>query len=233
MMKSTDGPVSRYINRKMSNAITRFIVKHNIPLTPNQVSVISFLIGAAGAILFLFDQLILAGTLIQVSSVIDGVDGELARVLRKESRFGAFFDAMLDRFVDILAVALISVHFLSTSTFSPLSDTMIVVFAVAGTLMVSYIHARGEASLRTHPRFIGRIPNFASRDVRLFIIFVGAVIGAFWHLAILLTLLLIAALTNLYVVAKFVEISVHFYRMERERAGTENMSKYQEAETSP
>ena len=43
--------------------------------------------------------------------------------------------------------------------------------------MVSYIHARGEASLQQHPSKIGKIPNFASRDVRLFIIFVGSIIG--------------------------------------------------------
>jgi len=216
MTKSTDGPVSRYINRKISTKMTNFIVRHRIPLTPNQVSVISFLIGVAGSILFIPGHLILAGILIQISSIVDGVDGELARALKMQSRFGAFFDAMLDRYVDILTVTCMSIYFLKSIPSPGMLEILISIAAITGTLMVSYTHARGEASLRKHPLFIGKVPSFASRDVRLFLIFVGAVLGAFWGIFIWGTLVLLAVVTNLYVMAKFIDVAVHRYMIEEE-----------------
>lgn len=86
--KPTDGPVSKYINRKISIRITRFIIEYNIPLTPNHVSIISFIMALVTLPLYLYGYLIPAGILVQLSSIIDGVDGELARALNMVSRKG-------------------------------------------------------------------------------------------------------------------------------------------------
>jgi len=199
--KSTDGYVSRYINRRFSTPITNFIVRHNIPLTPNQVSVISFLIGAACLPFYLLGHPIIAGILVQVSSIVDGVDGELARILNMSSKFGAFLDAVLDRLADVLAVLGAALYL---SLKMPISPPLLAVFmlAVSGSLMVSYLHIRTQHDLGKHPMFIGKLWNLSSRDVRLFIIFLGSVTGFLLH-----ALVLVAILANFYAIAKFLEIA--------------------------
>jgi len=211
--KSTDGLVSHYINRRFSNPITNFIVKHNLPFTPNQFSVISFSVGILGALMFILKYPIIAGILIQASSILDGVDGELARARNMQSKFGGFFDAILDRVVDIAAITSLSIYvILTTSPSNILIVSIIMILAATGAVMVSYIHARGEASLKIHPRHIGRFPSIASRDARLFIIFLGALFSIFFEQALFVTLILIAMLSYVYVFAKFAEIIYHHYR---------------------
>lgn len=205
LVKSTDGFISRYINRKISIRITRAIVKYKVPLTPNQVSIISFVLGLISALLYVLGMPIPAAIMVQVSSIIDGVDGELARLLGLTSRVGAFLDAILDRFVDIAIIASLTYY---VSTLGIIEAKLLVVIsmlALSGDLLVSYIHARGEASLGVHPSRIGIIPNFSSRDVRLFIIFVGTLIGMYIE-----TLIVVAILSYAYVISKFIDSLLNY-----------------------
>ena len=205
LVKSTDGFISRYINRKISIRITRTIVKYKIPLSPNQVSIISFVLGLISALLYVLGMPIPAAIMVQASSIIDGVDGELARLLGLTSRVGAFLDAILDRFVDIAIIASLTYY---VSTLGIIEAKLLVVvsmLALSGDLLVSYIHARGEASLGVHPSRIGIIPNFSSRDVRLFIIFVGTLIGMYIE-----TLIVVATLSYAYVISKFIDSLLNY-----------------------
>jgi len=205
LVKSTDGFISRYINRKISIRITRTIVKYKIPLSPNQVSIISFVLGLISALLYVLGMPVPAAIMVQASSIIDGVDGELARLLGLTSRVGAFLDAILDRFVDIAIIASLTYY---VSTLGIIEAKLLVVvsmLALSGDLLVSYIHARGEASLGVHPSRIGIIPNFSSRDVRLFIIFVGTLIGMYIE-----TLIVVATLSYAYVISKFIDSLLNY-----------------------
>jgi len=198
--KATDGLVAKYINRRLSNPITLVIAKHGVPLTPNQVSLLSFLIGLISTASYILKQPVLAGVLVELSSIIDGVDGELARLLKMESRKGAFLDAILDRFVDISVIIGLTFYinyYLEPSTYI----ILVSMIALSGCLMVSYVHARGEASLDIHPSKLGKVINFSSRDVRLFIVFLGSVLGLYLE-----TLLFLGFLSYLYVVIKFIDI---------------------------
>ncbi|MCD6409955.1 MAG: hypothetical protein J7L98_06490, partial [Candidatus Verstraetearchaeota archaeon] len=59
-----------------------------------------------------------------------------------------------------------------------------------------------QHDLGKHPMFIGKLWNLSSRDVRLFIIFLGSVTGFLLH-----ALVLVAILANFYAIAKFLEIA--------------------------
>jgi len=203
MPKSTDGPVSRYINRRVSGAITYLIVRSGAPLTPNQVSVISFLMGIFAAALYVVGNPIAGGIMVQLASIVDGVDGELARAKGMSSRAGAFLDAVLDRFVDIAVVAALTLTAARTGSWGFELVLFAGALALSGSLMVSYIHARGDNSLGVHPSKVGSIPNFSSRDVRLFAIFIGSVAGLYLE-----TLLFIAALSYTYVSVKTLEVFI-------------------------
>ncbi|MET1101558.1 MAG: CDP-alcohol phosphatidyltransferase family protein, partial [Pyrodictiaceae archaeon] len=195
--KATDGPISRYVNRRISMRITKAIIHYNLPLTPNQVSVISFLLSIIAAALILLGQYLWGGILVQISSIIDGADGELARALGKASRLGGLLDSIFDRLADISIIAAIAYEVASIELAHPTIVLLVSLAALSGDIMVSYLHARGEASLGKHPALIGAVPQFASRDVRLFVIFIGLVLGK-----LLETLVVLAIITYLYVIAK-------------------------------
>ncbi len=200
-VKSTDGPVSRYINRRLSWPLTLFIVKHNIPITPNQVSILSLVLSMIAGILVVREYLILGGILIQVSSILDGVDGELARVTGRVSRRGGFMDAVIDRYSDIAILLGLSIYIFTNYAYQETYLLILVLAALSGDLMVSYIHARGEATLGKHPALLGRVSQIASRDIRLFILFVGCLIQK-----PLEALIILALISHFYVIIKTLEV---------------------------
>jgi len=200
--KSTYGPISKYLNRKISSKITSFIVKHDIGISPNTVSVLSFMMGLACLPLYVFKYIVPAGILVQVSSIIDGVDGELARARGLSSSRGAFMDAMLDRYADI-AILIGLIICIQDSLLNPVLLAT-AVMALSGSLMVSYLHVRSTHDLNIHPSLVGVLDGIASRDVRLFLIFIFSVLGLLVELLIVL-----AVLTHVYVFVKSIAVVRH------------------------
>jgi phosphatidylglycerophosphate synthase len=96
--RANDGFFSVFFLRRVSKLLTWAAVK--IGATPNQVTIASFAIGLYAAILFAQGDtwsLIIGAILLQVSIIVDCVDGELARYTRKFSELGAWLDAITDR----------------------------------------------------------------------------------------------------------------------------------------
>jgi len=96
--RANDGFFSVFFLRKFSKLFTWVAVK--IGATPNQVTLVSFAIGLYSAYAFAqgtFWQIFLGAILLQLSIIIDCVDGELARYTRKFSQLGAWLDAVTDR----------------------------------------------------------------------------------------------------------------------------------------
>lgn len=96
--RANDGFYSVFFLRKFSKLLTWLAVRVNA--TPNQVTLISFAIGLYSAFCFTkgtFSQTLLGAVLLQLSIIVDCVDGELARYTRKFSKLGAWLDAVTDR----------------------------------------------------------------------------------------------------------------------------------------
>ena len=96
--RANDGFFSVFVLRRFSKILTWVAVK--IGATPNQVTIASFAIGLYAAFLFAqgdFWSILLGAVLLQVSIIVDCVDGELARYTRKFSDLGAWLDAITDR----------------------------------------------------------------------------------------------------------------------------------------
>lgn len=201
--KTTDGPVSRLLNRRLSTSLTKLIIKYKVPVTPNQLSGLSFLVGALAAPAYMANNPVVAGVLIQASSVIDGADGELARYLGVASKRGGFIDSMLDRLCDIIMLVSASMYSYLYQGRGSVLDMFVFMLAVSGSLLVSYLHYRAEHDLGVHPALVGSVPSIASRDVRLFILFLGSLVGFVWA-----SLLVVAVVSYLYVVAKIVELGL-------------------------
>ncbi len=208
--KVTDGPVSRLVNRRVSTRVTRLVYRLGVR-DPNKVTVAVAVLGLLAPLPYLLIDpwlAALAGVLIQLASILDGVDGEIARLTGRTSRRGAFLDAMVDRFVDIVSFTL-ACYATSAALGLGSSSALLTGFVVSADLMVSYLHARGEASLGKSPILIGKLRPWASRDVRLFGLAVSSILVPFlgWW-ALLAGLVLLALLSYAYVIAKMVEVFV-------------------------
>lgn len=97
LRKPQDGWTSRHLNRHISLAISRLLVR--TPLRPNQVSVAILGVGVAGAITAAqggYWPLVLGALLFQTQSVLDGCDGEMSRVSHRGSRMGEWLDTIGD-----------------------------------------------------------------------------------------------------------------------------------------
>jgi len=101
LKKTSDGPVSRHLNRPISIRISKYLLKKRI--TPNQISFFAFVLSMLGALFFFlggYVNLLTGGILAQISSIVDGCDGEIARLRFQTSEFGGWYDAVLDRYAD-------------------------------------------------------------------------------------------------------------------------------------
>ena len=194
--KSTDGPISRILNRPISNKISELLLKTKI--TPNQISLISFILGLFGALFFYIGDyfyLVIGGLLVHSSSIIDGCDGEVARLKLIESKYGGWFDAVLDRYADaIIIFGLVYGHWI-------LHDNIIIwtigFMALMGGFINSYTADKYDAIFRSEINNINGIRM--GRDIRLFIIFIGALSNQ-----ILIALVILAIISNFVSIRRMV-----------------------------
>ncbi len=188
-----NGYISRHINRKLSEPMARLLAKTRV--TPNQTTWASFSIALISFISFIFGQNIAAGLLVQLSSIVDGVDGSLARRKGMTSEFGGFLDSVLDRYADILIVLGLTLWSLSHEAYAGI--WLAGLLAITGTICISYTRARIGPN---HWHLFDKgFNSLASRDIRLFLIMLGAVIGQAYF-----CLIVIAVLTNVVVVYRLI-----------------------------
>ena len=194
MPRTWDGIVSQQINRKFSRPLARFLASHT-KASPNQVTVLSFAVAVLSGLAFFSFQPILGGILAQLSSILDGVDGDLAFLTNKISTFGGFLDSVLDRYGDFLILGGMLYYTFTAKEFFTL-NVLVGIAAIIGSLMVSYSRTRAESDLDLTFKegFAGYAAN---RDVRLFIIMLGGILNQ-----VFITLLILAVLTNLTVLTR-------------------------------
>ena len=175
LRKPRDGVVSRYLNRPLSTRLSALLVR--TPLTPNQVTVLSFLLALLSAAAFALGRplaVVIGGLLAQASSVIDGCDGEIARLKHLSSQYGAWFDAVLDRWAD--ALILLGMSWGAWSAHARAEIWVLGFLAVTASLILSYSESRYESAFRRPLPVEGwQIP--AKRDLRLFLVMLGGLSG--------------------------------------------------------
>lgn len=102
--KASDGPVSRWLNRPISRRISALLLDID-GLRPGHLTFCTALLGALMAASLLFGGargLLAGGILFQAASVLDGVDGEMARATFRTSARGAALDTMIDMATNLL-----------------------------------------------------------------------------------------------------------------------------------
>jgi len=182
--------VVRKYSRIFLEPLARFISRTGI--SPNVITVTGFLLMAGVAFVLARGYLVWGGLLIIAAALFDAIDGTLARMMGRTSRFGAFLDSTLDRFSEAIIFLGLFIYLIGQDQ----KIELILIYAtVVGSMMVSYARARAEG--------IG-VPlkdGLFTRFERIFILVVGLLFNqltlALWVLAIFTNL---TAIQRMYLV---------------------------------
>lgn len=173
LAKPGDGPVSRFLNRPVSTRLSMSVAALRPP--PDLVSAVALVIGVVAAAVLAAGHGVLGAVLVHLASVVDGMDGELARLQLRARPSGAFLDGIADRLADTAIVGGLGVWALQGS-----DGPIVVSLAVAATAasVLSMASKDRIAALRLRPP-IERGPGYAlgGRDGRLLVTAVAAALG--------------------------------------------------------
>lgn len=111
-------------------------------LMPNTMTIMGLVGNAIGAYFLARGQMTVGGILILLVGPIDALDGTMARLRGEASEFGAFVDSVTDRYSELVIFAGLLYHFVAQQD---LLATMLVFFAAAGSVLVSYARARAQS----------------------------------------------------------------------------------------
>ena len=172
-------------------------------LTPNTITVIGLLITIVAAVMIANGLLLPGAAVLTAGSLLDAVDGALARAQGGGTAFGSFLDSTLDRAGE--ATLFIGIGgWMLTSLEAPTWPMLALMLALAGSFLVSYSHARAEG--------IGLAANvgLAPRTERLVLVIAGVALAGLGYSAGLIgSVVVIAALT----VATVIQRIWHVWRL--------------------
>lgn len=180
-----EGIVDVYFNRPIGRQITLPIARSEIH--PNFVSLVSIGIGLLSAILFLsghYWESIVAALMLQLSAILDCIDGDVARIQFKESKLGRWLDITGDNVVHLAVFICLGIreYQLAPDTKILWLCSMLVFATVISFILVLYVQTALKAKIKNTPfstNFIKLekfIDKMTSRDFTVLLI-LGAIIG--------------------------------------------------------
>jgi len=180
---------------------------YKVGLTPNQISALGVILGAASGLAYWLTGQIPADSgshalylssaviLLLASGFCDALDGAVARLYGKTSPLGGFLDSLLDRYVDASVFCGLIL--------GGLCDPLWGLLALVGSLLTSYARARSEAA-DVPMETVGVV----ERAERLLILAVASLVSVVWIEALRWSVIILALATNLTVVQR----AVYFLR---------------------
>ena len=174
---------------------------------PNVLTFFGLVINIVAALFFAAGSFRWAGVVVIAAGLFDMVDGRVARATRQVTRFGGFFDSVVDRYSDLALFMGLLVYYASINRFFYIVLTAVV---MTGSVMVSYTRARAENAI---PKCkVG----FLERPERVVLIIIGALFGrmaaVLWVIAVLSNLTVVHRMIYTWQEAKRVEDTQTVFR---------------------
>jgi CDP-diacylglycerol---glycerol-3-phosphate 3-phosphatidyltransferase len=158
-------------------------------LTPNTITVIGLGITILASTLVAFDWLLLGAAILTAGSLLDAVDGALARAQGGGTAFGGFLDSTLDRAGESILFIGVAAWLLQTHP-DPILPVIALMVALTGSFLVSYAHARAQGI------GLGASVGLAPRTERLVLMIAGvALAGLGLTVGLIAIILMLAVLT--------------------------------------
>ncbi|HXG65722.1 MAG TPA: CDP-alcohol phosphatidyltransferase family protein [Blastocatellia bacterium] len=129
--------------RRIIDAMVRALARSRI--NPNALTFTGLLINIGCAFLYGYGEFFAAGWLMIFANLFDMLDGKVARLRGRVTRFGAFFDSVIDRYSDIVVFIGIMVFYARDTASHSVVLVMLTGLALVGSALVSYSRARAES----------------------------------------------------------------------------------------
>jgi 1L-myo-inositol 1-phosphate cytidylyltransferase / CDP-L-myo-inositol myo-inositolphosphotransferase len=225
LRKSADGIAAKLLNRHISLPFTWLLMR--TPVHPNHSTVVAFLCAVVGAVI-IGQGGWAAGALgmffVELGSIVDGIDGELARLKYLFSRVGQWMDTVSDDLANIAYVTGITINLTAAGTTwaLPLGVVALTCFAITQSTqyyLITTVYKSGDLAaipwafqssefLSSRPTGLvatikATIPKMLKRDFAVTMFFVFALIG---HLEVILLIFSAGA------IAFFLVFWVQFFR---------------------
>jgi phosphatidylglycerophosphate synthase len=180
---SLDSFVDKHFNRPVGRCLSKILVHTSV--SPNQVSVVASVIGLISAWLFAQGNhraALWGAILFQVSAIVDCVDGDLARVMFKETRLGRWLDIVGDQVVHISIFACIGIGLYRARIEDPLLP--LVASAAVGVVISLIVVVRGQMQPESQrkTRLKKLIDATASRDFSVVLLLLAVLDKLSWFL---------------------------------------------------
>lgn len=128
---------------RIIDAMVRWLAYGGV--NPNLLTVIGVSINVGCGLLFGFGYFFWAGIVLIVANLFDMLDGNVARLSGRVTRFGGFLDSSLDRLSDMVAFVGLMVFYARDTQFHSTLNVFLAGTALMGSVMVSYASARAES----------------------------------------------------------------------------------------
>src|ERR687888_152846 len=129
--------------QRIIDAMVRWLAYGHI--SPNLLTVIGVSLNVGCGLLFGFGRFFWAGIVLIIANLFDMLDGQVARLSGRVTRFGAFLDSSLDRLSDMVVFVGLMVFYARDTQFHSTLNVFLAGVALMGSVMVSYASARAES----------------------------------------------------------------------------------------
>lgn len=129
--------------QRIINAMVRWLAHGGI--NPNALTVIGVAVNVLSGLLFGLGHFFWAGVVLVVANLFDMLDGQVARLSGRVTRFGGFLDSSLDRLSDMVVFVGLMVFYARETEYHSTLNVFLAGAAMMGSVMVSYASARAES----------------------------------------------------------------------------------------
>ncbi len=195
--KPTDRFVLRWIKLYLAAPLTQLLVRCRW-LRPWMITISSAILGITAGVIFAYGQGVYAGLIAACAQILDGTDGQLARLTGVQSRGGAFWDSVLDRYADGALMIGLILYLTRQPPLVPIGVLYLIgALALIGSNLISYTSARADGlNLEPGP------PTLASKGTRTSVIILCAWGSALWYNLPWVALLYLAIHSNIVVLQR-------------------------------
>lgn len=178
-------------------------------VNPNLVTVLGTIGNLLAAWIIYEGHFLLGAVVFLLGSLLDAMDGAVARVTGQTSKFGAFLDSTLDRISEGLVLTGLGLYFAGQDQILAVAACFV---ALAGSYLVSYTRARAEAI------GVECKGGLASRVERVVLLAIGLAVAHWEPRAIELVVIILAAMSSITVAQRVFHVRSALLQQDRDEA---------------
>jgi CDP-diacylglycerol--glycerol-3-phosphate 3-phosphatidyltransferase len=186
--------------RRIMRRVARTLLRPVGSIDPNAVTVTGTVLNGVAAWLAFHESFLAAAIVFLIGSLMDALDGAVAKVTGRVSAFGGFLDSTLDRVSEGLVLGGIALMFANRGEDPSLWPIAACFVAVACSYLVSYTRAKAE-SLGVQCK-----GGLASRTERVVVLTAGLLLATWWETALEVAVYVLAVTAALTVVQRVLHV---------------------------